>query len=182
MPALKVFIEAGHGAGDPGAVVDNVKEADIITAVAHAIEKLGYTIKRRTSQGLLWLLKTIGMMPDAWVSLHCDSSAQDPGRHECKVYYLETREESKRLALCLVDALRNAHVAENVLLKTAPYNRAGKLYAYPPLKYGKRASVLIEMGFLSDVHFRMEAIKPEWQSRVASGIDNGIKAWISTIS
>jgi len=189
---MRICVEAGHGGLDPGAVCDHVCEADITAAVARRLAARGYEAKRQPAgllrlPGLRALLAALHRNePDVVVSLHCNSSPDDPNRHEATVYYWVgdpnwgRRSASGQLARLLLATLSDpAHrIAEEVTLATAPISRAGGKQLVPGiLRYGRLAAVLIEMGFLSDEHARLAMQTAEWQERAAAAIDAGLRGW-----
>lgn len=180
---MRVCIEPGHSTSDPGAVVEGIREADIVQAVAKRLvalsgDGIAYEPKRRpaVSNGFSLLIATLrNNPPDVIVSLHCDSSARDPQKHICRVYHAD-RGDSKRLATALAFAARST-ISEHSAVVKAPWDRAGKPYTYPLLRIGKRASCLVELGYLSDVHAR-EAMQTEaWQAKAARVLDLAIRGW-----
>ncbi len=110
---MRIVIEPGHdGVYDPGAVVEGVREADIVREVARRIatlsgDGLSYELKRRPPRagGLAVLRAALARNPpDVIISLHCDSSEQDPRRHVARVYYWPKLDGSVGLAETIVNA------------------------------------------------------------------------------
>lgn len=184
---MRIVIEPGHdGVYDPGAVVEGVREADIVREVARRLAALSgdgltYELKRRPPRagGLAVLRATLARNPpDVIVSLHCDSSKEDPHRHLARVYYWPELAGSAALAESIAEAATGeSGFAEHAATVRAPWDRNGKPYTYPLLRLGRRASVLVELGYLSDRHTRARMPDPAWQRRAAVRIDKATRRW-----
>lgn len=192
---MRVVLEVGHGGSkeswDPGAVVDGVQEARVVQAVAQHLSALSgsgvtYDPKRRpTATGLALLLHTIALNPpEAVVSLHCDSSATDPKIHRATVYYwlgdhdVKRRHRSVDLAKRMAAELESHQVASSVSIVSAPYAHGTDAEFTPGILRVGKAAVLIELGYLSDVHTRAQMITPAWQEKAAVAIDAAVRDWI----
>jgi N-acetylmuramoyl-L-alanine amidase len=183
---MRVFIEAGHSDRDPGAVVGGVTERSIVVEVAHRFAALSggavsYFAKSRPGilkGAMTAFLRSLGLsQPDVLISLHVNSSASDPHLHECIAYHRRGRPDSEHLAHLIAEEASSGQwrFAEKSTVVVAPWNRGGKMYSYPPLRYGKVASVLVELGFLSDLHAREAMQRPEWWDRAAHAIDHALR-------
>jgi N-acetylmuramoyl-L-alanine amidase len=166
--------------------VEGVREADIAQAVARQLvalsdERIRYEPKRRPPRagGLSVLRATLERSPPpVIISLHCDSSEHDPHRHICRSYYWPALPQSAALAETIAEVGKGRIAEESETVK-APWDRNGKPYTYPLLKVGTRASVLIELGYLSDVHTRRAMVTRAWQKRAAAAIDEAIRRWLT---
>ena len=189
---MRVVINAGHedlrDRGAPGAA--GIPEATINRNVARALcalsdDALTYEPKRQSILGLWTLTRALkANPPDVLVSLHCNAAKHHPPCiHEGQVYYWASDPDSERRAgsLGLASALQEhteGLMSERVTIRTAPYNRDGKLFTPGILVHtAKLAAVLAEMLFLSDIHAALAANTPGWVARTASALDNGIRQW-----
>jgi len=190
---MRFVINPGHeqirDKGAPGAA--GVPEATINREVARALCALSdatitYEAKRQGVVGLWMLTRALrANPPDALVSLHCNAAKHHPPCiHEGQVYYWASDPDSERRAcsLGLASAIREhaeGLMSERVTIRTAPYNRDGKLFL-PGILDGtaKRAAVLVEMGFISDRHVAEAMNTAGWVARTASALDNGIRQWM----
>ena len=189
---MRYVINAGHESirdkGAPGAA--GVPEATINREVARALCALSdaavtYEPKGQGILGLWTLTRALrANPPDVLVSLHCNAAQKHPPCiHEGQVYYWASDPDSERRAcsLGLASAIREhaeGLMSERVTIRTAPYNRDGKPFTPGILvNTATRAAVLLEMGFISDVHVAKAMNTAGWVARTASALDSGIRQW-----
>ena len=69
-------------------------------------------------------------------------------------------------------------MAQRAVICQAPYMHNGKLFLPGILVHtATRAVVLVEMGFVSDVHVAEAMNTATWVARTASALDAGIRQW-----
>ena len=193
---MRVVINPGHSALiDPGAIgPTGLRERDLVRWVTLALCPLAgggivYEPKRQSAAGLWTLTNALHKNPaDVVLSLHCDSAKHPPCIHESRVVYWAEdpdhgrAERSRQLA----DSIRihaEGSFAQKARLLTAPYSRAranGSTYQLTPgilVRTAKLAAVLVELGFVSDIHVEREMRKPEWIARAAVALDASLRAW-----
>lgn len=176
--ALKVYLDAGHGGNDSGAVgVGNVLEKNIVLEVCKKIADIlrnrGIEIKMartddtfkslsfRTSDANNW-------KADAFVSVHCNSSDNKSAKGlETFCYKFKYR----KLADCV----------QSELLKDKLYtvNRGVKEGNFHVIRESNMSACLVELGFISNVEDTnfIQAKKNEMALSIADGICNflGVK-------
>jgi len=69
-------------------------------------------------------------------------------------------------------------MSQRVVICPAPYMHNGKLFTPGILvNTAKRAAVLVEMGFVSDIHVAEAMNTIGWVARTATALDAGIRQW-----
>ena len=189
----RVVINAGHedlrDRGAPGAA--GVPEATINRNVARALcaysdELIQYEPKRQSILGLWTVTRALkANPPDVLVSLHCNAAKHHPPCiHECRVYWLtddrcsERRADSLGLASSICQHSEGL-MSQRAVICPAPYMHNGKLFTPGILvNTAKRAAVLVEMGFVSDIHVAEAMNTIGWVARTATALDAGIRQWM----
>lgn len=166
----KVFIDAGHGGNDSGAVgVNNLLEKDINLSVAKKVydflKNQGVEIKlSRTNDKTLELNERTSdansWKADCFVSIHCNAF----NKEACGVETYSYSESTSNLAV-------NIH---EEILKSKCYtkNRGVKNAKFYVLKYTNMRSCLIELAFIDNVEDAKILI--EKQDELAEAIAKGI--------
>jgi len=189
---VRVVVNAGHDGirdkGAPGAL--GVPEATITRNVAVALcalsdDALTYEPKRQSILGLWTLTRALrANPPDVLVSLHCDAAHHPPCIHEGRIFHwvadpnYERRTRSLGLASAICEHTEGL-MSQRVTIRSAPYNRDGKLFTPGILKHtATQAVVLVEMGFVSDRHVAEAMNTDAWVARTAAGLDAGIRQWV----
>lgn len=150
----KVFLIAGHGGGDPGAVANNVREADLARELrdlmAAALRKKGVLVM--TDPDTLNLRGTI-----AWVRQHAEFedvlvdthfNAATPAATGAEVFIRRTYSDTEmQLAQRLASSLSDVQGIRNRGVKLESQTRHGRLGI---LHSGVHCSALLEVGFLTN--------------------------------
>ena len=189
---MRCVINPGHDGlrdrGAPGAL--GVPEATINRNVVLAMcglsdPALTYEQKRQSILGLWTLTRALhANPPDVLVSLHCDAAHHPPCIHEARIFnwIADPNYERRMRSLGLASAIcehTEGLMSQRVTIRSAPYLRDGKLFTPGILvNTATQAVVLVEMGFVSDVHTAAEMNKPAWVARTAAGLDAGIRQWV----
>ncbi|MCX7750866.1 MAG: N-acetylmuramoyl-L-alanine amidase [Candidatus Bipolaricaulota bacterium] len=173
-----VVLDAGHGGPDPGAVVAGVEEKDVNLAIALRVQRkaealpgLRVVLTRTgdvypTLDERLELAESLGAK--AYVSVHANYY-RDP-----KVCGVETwvdtgaGRESLRLAQALQEAVAST--------TGAPDRGVHRQTLY--LRRTPLPTALVEVGYLSCPAERAKLQDPAYQDRIASGILQGILAFL----
>lgn len=185
-----VVIDPGHGGYDIGSqssdgrIVENVYDLMISNKIKTLLEKEGVKVLlTRTSDEVPWpadndrdlqarLDIATNAGADMMVSIHCNSSDEDPLNVSGSEVYANTKQtDSMSLAQSIVDAL-------NGLEPELP-SRGVKKGALHLLTYNTIPTVIVEMGFLSnpdDVNYLLnEDTQNKLCEKIAEGIINELK-------
>ncbi|EQK42788.1 N-acetylmuramoyl-L-alanine amidase family protein [[Clostridium] bifermentans ATCC 638] len=178
MAMYKVYLDAGHGGNDSGAVgVRNVFEKNIVLDICNRIKKIlesrnvevrmsrstdvFKTLSQRTSDANKW-------GADALVSIHCNSF-KDLNSKGLETFCLKFK--YRKLADCIHDELIND--------KLYTVNRGVKEGNLHMVRESNMAACLIELGFISNAEDLnlIESKKDEFALAIADGICNylGVK-------
>lgn len=181
-----IYIDAGHGGVDPGAMYKNIMEKDINLSISKILEdkltKLGAivyltrygdydlavnnTINRKRSD-----LSRRGniinrSMCDLFVSIHLNAESTGIWRG-AQVFYDDVNEKNEEFAKILQSNLKKS------LYSKRDYKLTNDMYLQ---KRVERPGVLIEVGFLSNANDRYLLKQESYQNKVANVIaDSMIK-------
>lgn len=146
---MKIFINAGHGGNDPGAVSKKgTKEADITKEVcSHLACKLiqnGYNVEyfqQKTSFTEVSKVENTSNS-DLFISIHCNSAANETA-NGVEVLYYPTSTKGKKCAQLVQSGL-----IEVTKLRDRGIKARTDLHV---LKRTKAVAILVELAFLSNV-------------------------------
>lgn len=178
-----VVLDPGHGGKDPGAVVNNIREADLTLSIARKVREI--LEDRRGIEVLLtrsWdefvplakrTPRAMGVSTDnqsrnvIFVSIHANAS----GTGEARGYEIWVRyPESLKLAGWMDISL--AHSTELQLPSRGI--KQGRLFV---LRQREVPSVLVEVGFLDNPKDRAYITSPSGKQAISLGIARGIMAY-----
>lgn len=167
---MKVFINAGHGGNDPGAVSKNgTKEKDInlqISALlAQRLIALGYDVEFfRQKKSLTEVAYTENSSDsDLFISIHCNS-ATNPTANGVEVLYYPTSVKGKKYAQLVQEELVKSTKLKNRGIKPrTDLNVLKKTFA---------PAMIVELAFLSNIN--EEKLLLENPEMFVNGILNGI--------
>jgi N-acetylmuramoyl-L-alanine amidase len=188
---VRVVINPGHGWLDPGAVgPTGLREQDVVRQVAIAVcacsgDGLEYEPKRQGKLGLFTLTRALRKnAPAVVVSLHCDAGTDH--LHQSRITWWEgdpdgvRRQASARLANAI--ARTSGAYCESAKVVAAPYARSDKGKPFTPgilVNTATRATVLVELGFISDPHTEAAMRTGAWVNRAAAALDASLREWVS---
>lgn len=171
-----IIIDPGHGAHDPGAVANGLKEKDINLSVALKVKSLfqdtGFNIAlTRESDVFVSLSDRVNfakkMNGNVFVSIHTNAG----GGTGTETYYYSAAatnpyvEKSKKLAQCIQKRLVEAWNAADRGVKK------GNLHV---LRENNMPAVLVELGFIDRKEDAEKLGSPYWQEKAAKAIYLGI--------
>ena len=187
--AVTVVIDPGHGGVDGGAEADDgTPEKNINLNIALKLKQLAEnggwnvimtreedtglyseqnsTIRSKKTEDLKKRKEIFdSSAADAAVSIHLNSYTADRSVRGAQVFYADGSEESKMLAECIQDQMKNrrrAMAKSDVLI----------------LQQAKVPTVIAECGFLSNYEESRTLRTDEYQNKLAKNIYSGIKNYI----
>ncbi len=176
----KVVIDPGHGGNDGGAIRGTYYEKNLNLTVAKLVqEKLTkknvYVYMTRTKDTTLSLEDRVNfsnnLSPDIYVSIHTNSTVGGES------YGLEThyyKDDSIDLAKTI-----HSNFASNKNLKKWDTKDRGVIKSrFYVINHTEAPSVLIEIGFISNVEERTKLFKKERQEEIADSIAKGILEYL----
>lgn len=183
MPVSKkvIFIDAGHGEWDPGKVAkDGTLEKDINLQISKYLQGYleqsgGFVLTTRVEDKALSNKKREDLKErkniannenvDLLVSIHQNSFPKENVKG-AQVFYYSGSEESKRLAECVQNRLKEIDSTNN---RVAKENKD-----YYLLKQTSMPSIIVECGFLSNQEEKNKLNSKQYQEKLAWAIYMGI--------
>ena len=178
--ATKIFIDAGHGGPDPGAVGNGVIEEYVNLNVARELARLlrqgGYEVMeyRTTSTENVLSNKNQDLtnraaMANNWganyfISIHTNSSL-NPAANGFEAYVYRLNSVSAELAQSIVDS---------VVSQLGSKNNGVHQANFAVLRRTNMPATLLELGYLSNPTEALNLNSPAWQKAVAKAIYDGI--------
>ena len=145
---MKIFINAGHGGNDPGAVSKNgTKEADITKKVCSILAKKliqnGYNVEYFQQKKSFTEVSTVENTSnsDLFISIHCNAAANETA-NGVEVLYYPTSTKGKKCA-----QLVQAELVGVTKLRDRGIKARTDLHV---LKRTKAVAILVELAFLSN--------------------------------
>ena len=175
----KVFIDAGHGGTDPGALGYGYRESDLNLQVAKKVEsKLkskGIDVKMSRNSDIFYSLSERAEMAndygaDAFVSIH-KNSAEAKSANGIETYYNRKKEEDRPLS---------NDIQKQVISQTGANNRGVKNAEFTVLVKSEMISALVECGFITNESEVKKLSDPSYQDKLATGIADGIEEYLKS--
>ena len=147
--SIKVFIDAGHGGSDPGAVGNGLKEKDIVLSIATKLGALlngrGISIKYSRTTDTYLSLEERARLANAWgadlfVSIHANSATSSVRGTEC---YTHPTANTATKTL-------SGNVSRAIANKFGISNRGHKEANFAVLRLSNMPSILVETAFISN--------------------------------
>jgi N-acetylmuramoyl-L-alanine amidase len=193
---LTVFVDAGHGGGDTGAVSGGTEEKDINLVVAKKVQSLlenrGYTVyMSRTNDSYIGLndraQKANNLNTDIFVSIHTNSTGRGSTTATgIETYYYEydpsypskinQAMHNNRDRVSKSVSLANL-IQKNLTQVTGATNRGTDGASFAVIRETKMPAVLVEVGFINNSNERNKLVSSSYQNKLATGIVNGIDAY-----
>jgi len=182
--ATKIFVDAGHGGTDPGALGNGVVEQSVNLSVALQLARLlsenGYEVMLYRSTptenvlpGKSADLTNRARMADTWgadyfISIHTNSSPNPAANGvEAYVYRLGGRAEA------LGESILDAFVA-----RLGSKNNGVRAANFAVLRQTDMPAVLVELGYLSNPTEALNLNSSAWRTAAAESIYNGIYNYV----
>lgn len=175
-----VVIDPGHGGTDPGAVKDGVYEKDINLDIALRLRQLldasGATVVMTRSDNSSVQLSERSRManeaiPDAVISIHCNSTTWDIFPSGTESYYFNTVPYSQELA-----ALVHTCVVRELQLMDRKVRRGD----YHMVRQTWAPAVLVEVAFMSNGVDLQKLRDPEFRQKAATGMFKGLSMYLGS--
>lgn len=175
-----VVIDPGHGGTDPGAVKDGLYEKDINLDIALRLRQLleeagARVVMTRSDDSSMQLSDRSKManevMPDAIISIHCNSTTWDIFPSGTESYYYNTVPYSQELA-----ALVHTCVVRELQLMDRKVRRAD----YHMVRETRSPAVLVEVAFMSNGVDLQRLRDPEFRQKAASGMFTGLSMYLGS--
>ena len=186
-----VYLDAGHGGTETGAVSGGVFEKDINLSVTKKVRDLleakGYTvIMAREDDTYLSLShraqEANRMGADVFVSIH--QNAYNGSAHGIETFYYNESgntnnpkandknriQDSKKLA---------EEVQRELVRETGAYDRGVKRANFHVIRETKMPSILVEGGFLDNAKERAKLVLDSYQQKLANAITKGVEKFFS---
>lgn len=178
-----VVLDPGHGGEYNGAEYGGFKEKDLNLSIAlqaaQLLEAEGITVEmtRRTDEDIDLYARTDfakELKADVFVSVHCNASVEN--EKALGVYTCAYSEDGPGwpLAKQLHDAMIAATGAADFEMEERP-NLA-------VLRTAEMPAALVECGFMSTESELAMLVQPEYQTKLAQGIANGILAYLGDLA
>ena len=183
-----VWIDAGHGAYDPGKVAGEILEKDINLAIALKLQSFleigGATVfmtrlddqaLSSTKSGDMYTRRKLAnaSQADIFVSIH-QNSYHRGGVHGAQVFYFNTSDNSRKLGEHIQQQIKEFVDPGNRLQSRANEN-------YYVLRQTVMPAVIVECGFLTNYNERIRLTKEDYQEKMAWGIYLGIVQYFNDV-
>lgn len=182
--ATKIFVDAGHGGSDPGALGNSVVEQAVNLNVANKLAALlragGYEVMTyRTTRdenvlpGKSADLSNRARMANQWgadyfISIHTNSSTNPSANgFEAYIYRLGNRAQP------LAESIINAFVK-----RLGSKDNGVRAANFAVLRQTSMPAVLLELGYLSNPTEALNLNSPAWQTAAAEAIYTGIYNYV----
>jgi N-acetylmuramoyl-L-alanine amidase len=171
-----VFVDAGHGGKDPGAIgLDGVQEKDIILTISQYVsqylEQQGVKVlMARTSDYFVSLQGRTDMAnragADLFVSIHANSMGKGrPDVNGLEVYYHGNQGLAQAIHRSII---RSVNVKDRGV-------RQARFYV---LRNSRMPSTLVEVGFVTGSEDKAKLINPAYQQQMAQAIARGVLEYL----
>ncbi len=182
--ATKIFVDAGHGGTDPGAVGNSVIEEyvnlNVAVKLAELLKNGGYEVMLYRSTptenvlpGKSADLTNRARMANEWganyfISIHTNSSLNPSANgFEAYIYRLGNRAEP------LAESIVNSFVS-----RLGSKNNGVRAANFAVLRQTRMPAVLLELGYLSNPTEALNLNSPAWQTAAAEAIYAGIYNYV----
>ncbi|NGX61255.1 MAG: N-acetylmuramoyl-L-alanine amidase AmiC [Chlamydiae bacterium] len=183
-----IVVDAGHGGKDPGCTSkkDRYEEKELTLSTAHilknALEQLGYTVVLTRHHDTYLPLDTRAEIANAigadlFVSIHYNYSPNQEARGAEVYSYKEGKTPpSKRIASSKQLA---QHVIKGIEEQTKAPSRGLKEANFCVIRETKMPAILVEGGFLSNPQEREKLRDPQYRTRLAWAIAQGVDTYLN---
>lgn len=170
-----IYIDAGHGGNDPGAVGNGIQEKDVVLAISldlgRALQSLGYSVYyTRTNDVEIDLEPRVAsaesINADAFVSIHANSlAARNSAVNGVETYHARGSTVGKELA---------EYVHAQIIEGTGASDRSVRSAGFYVIARTSMPAILVETGFVTNPTEAANLDNPSYQKRMAEAIAKGI--------
>lgn len=174
----KIFLDAGHGGTNPGAVgVNGLREADVtldvVLRLGRILRSRGYEVNYSRESDITVSLAERARMANGWgadyfISVHCNSNP-NPEARGTSTYYFRRGIAAEELALYVNNALVSVIGTPDLGTFTANF---------AVLRLTRMPAILVELAFLSNPEEAELLSQPVFRENCAIGIANGLDEFI----
>ena len=179
-----IYIDAGHGGRDPGAIYKDLKESDINLDITNELkielEKQGaivyqtrigdYDLSKinatnHKKSDLTERAKIINESnAEIYISIHLNSDPS-PTWQGAQIFYTNKNKENKKIAEIIQEKFKK-NIKSNRKIK-----QLKNMYMFDRIK---KPGILVEAGFISNENDRYKLKQKEYQQKIAQTITEGI--------
>jgi len=179
-----IYIDAGHGGRDPGAIYKDLKESDINLDITNELkielEKQGAIVyQTRIGDYDLSKINTTNHKKsdlterakiinesnaEIYISIHLNSDPS-PTWQGAQIFYTNKNKENKKIAEIIQEKFKK-NIKSNRKIK-----QLKNMYMFDRIK---KPGILVEAGFISNENDRYKLKQKEYQQKIAQTITEGI--------
>jgi len=170
-----IYIDAGHGGRDPGAVGNGIQEKDVVLQISldlgRALQSMGYSVYyTRTDDVEIDLEPRVAsaesVNADLFVSIHANSLAsRNSGVNGVETFHARGSTVGKELA---------QYVQSQIIANTGATDRSVKAAGFYVIARTSMPAILVETGFVTNPTEAANLNNPSYQKRMAEAIAKGI--------
>lgn len=170
-----IFVDAGHGGNDPGAVANGIQEKDVVLPISiklgQTLQSMGYTVYyTRTNDVEIDLEPRVAaaerINADVFVSVHANSLAPgNSGISGVETYHSRNSTVGRELA---------SYVHSQVIAGTGASDRSVRGAGFYVIARTSMPAILVETGFVTNPTEARNLNSPDYQKRMADAIARGI--------
>ncbi len=170
-----IYIDAGHGGRDPGAIANGIQEKDVVLSISldlgRALQSMGYSVYyTRTSDVEIDLEPRVAsaesINADVFVSIHANSLAsRNFAINGVETYHARGSTTGKELA---------EYVHSQIIADTGAGDRSVRSAGFYVIAKTSMPAILVETGFVTNPTEAANLDNPSYQKRMAEAIAKGI--------
>lgn len=187
----RICVDPGHGGDDPGAVVGQVREADVVLEYGMELERVlrarGHLTRQTRTDDLYVPLSARAEISntfsaEVFVSLHANFASNQAAEGAWIIHASRSR-LGKALAeavfrkLADIPGIGDADLDEEVFPDASGWVGGRRLAV---LRQTLAPAILIELGFLSNPDDQVQLLAVDTRRSVAMAIADGIEGWLET--
>lgn len=170
-----IFVDAGHGGRDPGAVANGIYEKDVVLPISlklgQALQSMGYTVYyARTNDVEIDLEPRVAaaqrLNADVFVSVHANALAPgNSGISGVETYHSRNSTVGKELA---------SYVHSQIISGTRANDRSVRGSGFYVVAKTSMPAILVETGYVTNPSEARNLSNPSYQKLMADAIARGI--------